>query len=172
VSGEPHARSTACFALPRLSDSYLRLIAKRPPTSRIRQASIWRGVRDGVEAWNRRDLDAFLISSHDDCEHYPPPEFVEAGLWESHYRGRAGYAKLMSELSAAGTDVHIEPVELIDLGTRMVLLSEFSTRSSGLAGMPLTQTYAHVFTLDNGKVLRQDEYADHAEALEAAGLTE
>jgi hypothetical protein len=60
--------------------------------------ALWRGARDGVEAWNRRDLDAFLIAYHADCEHYPPREFVEAGLWEPRYRGREGYAKLMQDL--------------------------------------------------------------------------
>jgi hypothetical protein len=63
---------------PRLTDSYARLIARLPPGSRIRQVAVWRGARDGVEAWNRRDLDAFLTAYHTDCEHYPPREFVEA----------------------------------------------------------------------------------------------
>jgi len=91
-------------------------------------------------------------------------------LWDPYYRGHAGCAKLISDLSDAGTDVRIEPVELIDLGTRLVLLSESSTRSSGLAGAPLARTYPHVFALEDGKVLRQDEYADHADAVEAVGL--
>jgi ketosteroid isomerase-like protein len=66
----------------------------------------------------------------------------------------------------------VEPVELIDLGTRLVLLSYMSARSDRMAGIPLNRTYAHVYTVEDGKVLRQDEYADHAEALEAVGLRE
>src|SRR5215203_5782203 len=98
--------------LPRLNDSSLRLIAKRPPTSRIRQAAIWRGVPGcgrGMEPPRCRRLSDRLPPR---LRALPPPEFVEAGLWESHYRGHAGYAKLMSELSDAGTDVRVEPIEL------------------------------------------------------------
>jgi ketosteroid isomerase-like protein len=125
-----------------------------------------------VEAWNRRDLDAFLIAYHADCEHYPPREFVEAGLWEPRYRGREGYAKLMASWSDTGTDARIEPVELIDLGTRLVLLSEMAALSSRLGDVPLTRTYAHLYTLEDGKVRTLREYTDHAEALEAVGLRE
>jgi hypothetical protein len=109
---------------PRLTDRYIRFIGGLPPMSRIRQVAVWRAVRDAVEAWNRRDLDAFLIAYHLDCEHYPPRELVEAGLWEHCYRGRDGYAKLMASWSDAGTDARVQPVELIDLGARVVMLSE------------------------------------------------
>jgi hypothetical protein len=36
---------------PRWTDSYIRLIGKRPSRSRLRQVALWRGVRDGVEAY-------------------------------------------------------------------------------------------------------------------------
>jgi ketosteroid isomerase-like protein len=157
---------------PRLTDRYIRLLARLPPTSRLRQVALWRGVRDGVEAWNCRDLDAFLIAYHADCEHYPPREFVEAGLWEPCYRGREGYAKLMASWSDTGTDARIEPVELIDLGTRLVLLSEMAALTSRLGDVPLTRTYAHVYTLEDGRVRTLREYTDHAEALAAVGLSE
>ena len=97
---------------------------------------------------------------------------MEAGLWEACYRGREGYAKLMESWSDTGTNARIEPAELIDLGTRLVLLSEMAARTSRLGDVPLTRAYAHVYTLEDGKVRTQREYTDHAEALEAAGLRE
>jgi ketosteroid isomerase-like protein len=113
-----------------------------------------------------------VIGYHPDSEHYPPREFVEAGLWAPCYRGRDGYARRMATWAETGTDARLEPIELIDLGTRVVLLSELSARTSRLAGLPLSRTYAAVWTVEGGKVRSQKEYTDHAEALEAVALTE
>jgi hypothetical protein len=41
---------------PRLAAANSRLIAKLPPTSRLRQAALSRAARLGLEAYNRRDL--------------------------------------------------------------------------------------------------------------------
>jgi ketosteroid isomerase-like protein len=157
---------------PRSTAAYIRLIGKRPPRSRLRQVALWRGARDGVEAWNRRDLDALLIAYHTDCEHYPPREFVEAGLWEPCYRGRHGYMRLMASWWDTDTAAHIEPIELLDRGTHVVLLSELSASPPRLAGVPLTRTYASVWTLQNGKIRTVRDYTSHDAALEAVGLSE
>jgi ketosteroid isomerase-like protein len=109
---------------------------------------------------------------HADCGHYPPREFVEAGLWEPCYRGREGYARLMASWWDTDTAAHVEPVELLDFGTHVVLLSELSTSTSRLAGVPLTRTYASVWTLQDGKIRTVREYTSHDAALEAAGLPE
>jgi hypothetical protein len=58
---------------PGLAVAYLRLIDKLPPRSRLRQAAVWRGIRLGVEAYNRRDLDAVAIAFHPDLKYYPLP---------------------------------------------------------------------------------------------------
>jgi ketosteroid isomerase-like protein len=70
------------------------------------------------------------------------------------------------------TAAHVEPVELLDFGTHVVLLSELSTSTSRLAGVPLTRTYASVWTLQDGKIRTVREYTSHDAALEAAGLPE
>jgi ketosteroid isomerase-like protein len=52
-----------------------------------------------------------------------------------------------------------------------VLLAD--TPASGQAsGVSLTQKYAWIVTLKDGEVAHQQEYLDHAEALEAVGLRE
>ena len=133
---------------PRLAAAYVprvaRLIDRLPPSSRLRQAMVWRSMRGTMEAWNRRDLDVALLGQHPDCEHHPPREFVEAGLWDSCYRGREGYRRLVAGWSEIGTHARLEPTELIDLGDRLVLLSKMSASSSQLAGVPITRTYASV----------------------------
>ena len=147
-----------------------RLISKLPPGSRLRQAAMWRTVRLAVEAYNRRDLDAVAVGYQPDLEYYPYREFVDAALAEPCYRGPDGYrAYISATYDVWGTDVRLEPTELIDMGDRFVLLADMPMRAQA-SGVRLAQTYAGVSTLKDGRVIRQDDFLDHAEALEAVGL--
>jgi ketosteroid isomerase-like protein len=155
---------------PRLAAAYLRRIGKMPPGSRLRQATLWRDVRLGVEAYNRRDLDAVAIGFPPDLEYYPYREFVEAGLAEPCYHGPTGYRTYIEgTYEVWGADVRLEPTELIDLGDRIVMLADMPMRAQA-SGIPLGETYACVSTLKDGRVIRQRDFLDHAEALEAVGL--
>jgi ketosteroid isomerase-like protein len=66
-------------------------------------------------------------------------------------------------------DVTIE--ELIDAGDRVFLTAHHRGRGRG-SGVEVDTRLYSVYTLREGKVVRVDEYADRAEALEAAGLSE
>jgi ketosteroid isomerase-like protein len=157
---------------PRLTAGYLRLLGRLGPSSRLRQAALARGAQLSVEAFNRRDLEAQLLGSHPHCEVHPPREVVEAGLVETRYRGPAGYREYASNWSEVwGPGLRLEPVELIDLGDRVVLLAELPVRAR-TSGVPLTTKWASVSTLENGRVIREQHYWDHTEALEAVGLRE
>jgi ketosteroid isomerase-like protein len=125
-----------------------------------------------VEAYNRRDLDAVTIAYHPDLEYYPYREFVEAALAEPCYHGPSGYkAYIDATQDVWGNEVRLEPTKLIDMGDRVVLLADMPMRAQA-SGIPLAQTYAGVSTLKDGRVIRQRDFLDHAEALEAAGLRE
>ena len=87
-------------------------------------------------------------------------------------RGREGDRRLMAGWSDVGTHGQLEPTELIDLGDRLVLLSRMSASSSHLGGVPVTRSYASVLALKDGRAISVTEYIDHAEALEAVGLSE
>jgi len=155
---------------PRLSAASFRTLAKLPPRSRIRQAALWRGVRLAVEAYNRRDLDAVMTQYGSDLEYYPYREFVEAGLAEPVYHGPSGYrAYIEATYDVWGTEVRLEPTELIDMGDRIVLLADMPMRAQA-SGVALAQTYASISTLKDGRVVRHDDFLTHAEALEAVGL--
>jgi ketosteroid isomerase-like protein len=171
-AGERSSRTVdqrLAMRLPRLAAASFRLIAKLPPGSRVRQAALQRSVRLGVEAYNRRDLDAVAIAYRPDLEYYPYREFVEAALAEPCYHGPSGYrAYIAATYEVWGDDVRLEPTELIDLGERLVLLADMPMRAQA-SGVPLTQTYAGVSTLKDGRVIRQRDFLDRAEALEAVG---
>jgi len=158
--------------LPWLAAPSLRLIAKLQPSSRLRQALVWRGIRQSVEAFNRRDLDALAPTLDPDFEFHPPREVVESGFFEPCYLGAAGYRKYVSELSDVwGADMRVESLDLLDLGDRFVMLLDVPVRARA-SGVPLTGKLASVATLAEGRVIHQQDYFDHAEALEAVGVRE
>ena len=157
---------------PRLALAYFRVIGRLPPRSRLRQAAVWRGIGLGVEAFNRRDLDAVAIVYHPDLEYYPYREFVEASLADRCYYGPAGYRTYVwAQNEVWGNDVRLDPTELIDLGDRIVLLADMPMRAQA-SGVPLAEKYAGVMTLRNGRVIRVDDFLNQGDALEAVGLRE
>jgi len=157
---------------PRLAARWAGLIGRLPPSSRLRQAVLWRATRLGMEAFNRRDIDAAVVAGHPDFEYRPPQEFVDAGFLEPCYRGPEGYRAFVSSFSEVwGADLRVEPVELVDLGGCVVLLAELPTRAQA-SGVPFTGKIATVSVLRNGRAIRVQAYLDHAEALEAVGLRE
>ena len=157
---------------PRVGAAIPRLVGMLPPASRLRQAAVTRALRLSVEAYNRRDLDAVVIAYRQDLEYYPYREFVEAALAEPCYHGPSGYRSyIAATYDVWGTDVRLEPTEFIDLGDRLVLLADMPMRAQA-SGVQLKQTYAGVSTLKHGRVIRQDDFLDHAEALAAVGLSE
>lgn len=169
-----HSRRTLeqrlAIRFPRLSAASFRLVTNLPLGSRVRQALVWRTVKLAVEAYNRRDLDAVVTAYGPDLEYYPYREFVEAGLAEPVYRGPSGYrAYIEATYDVWGTDVRLYPTELIDLGDRLVLLADMPMRAQA-SGVALAQTYAGVSTLKDGRVIRNDDFLNHAEALELVGL--
>jgi ketosteroid isomerase-like protein len=157
---------------PRIFGAYASWIGRLPPTSRVRQAVVWRSSRLAMEAFNRRDIDAALIGSTPDFEYRPPREFIEMGFMEPCYRGPAGFRQYMSAWSDVwGASLRAEPVELVDLGDRVVLLARLPTTGAA-SGVSVTGKVATVTTLEHGRVARVDMYMDHAEALAAVGLRE
>jgi ketosteroid isomerase-like protein len=157
---------------PRVAAANSRRIAKLPPSSRVRQAAVWRSVRLGVEAYNRRDPDAVAIGCHPEFEYHPGRTWVEAGLVEPCYRGLEGYRKYLATVDEVwGGENHLKPVELIDLGERIVMLAVGTMRAQA-SGVPLTEAFALISTLKDGRSIHLQEYYDHAEALEAVGLSE
>ena len=70
-----------------------------------------------------------------------------------------------------GPWLRVEPVELIDLWDRLVVLADLPVRGRA-SGVPLTEKFAGVYTLRDGRTVRQQDYLDHAQALEAVGLGE
>jgi ketosteroid isomerase-like protein len=156
---------------PRLAAANARVIGKLPPSSRVRQAALRRAAQLSLEAYNRRDLDAVVIGWHPEFQYLPGRAWVDAGLVEPCYCGLEGYRKYIASADEVwGGENYLKPVELIDLGERIVILADGSMRAQA-SGVPLAEAFASVATLKDGRLVRQQEYYDQAEALEAVGLS-
>jgi ketosteroid isomerase-like protein len=161
-----------CVLFPRLGAATARLIGKRPPKSRLRRVALPRAVRLASEAYNRRDLAAVVIGWHPECEYLPGREWIEAGLVEPCYRGAEGYRRYVAATSEVwGAENYLMPEEVIDLGERFVVLANVPMRAQA-SGVSLTEAFAYVATLKDGRPIRFQEYFDHDAALKAVGLAE
>jgi ketosteroid isomerase-like protein len=130
-----------------------------------------RGVEAALAAYNRRDLEAVAIGYAPDIEYHPYREFVEGALAEPIYHGPLGYRDYIeATYDVWGTEVRLEATELVDLGDRFVILADMPMRAQA-SGVALAEKYACVATLRHGRVIRQDDYLDQAEALRSVGLS-
>ena len=155
---------------PSLAALWSRLIARLSPASRLRQALLLRAMQSGFEAYNRGDLDVCVLIYHPDVE-FQHPEDHALGFKRS-YRGLEGYREFAADWASGWGEHRFEPRELIDLGDRFLVLSRL-VACGERSGVSLTQDHAMLATFDkDGKVIRQEDYFDHAEALEAVGLRE
>jgi len=126
-------------------------------------------VRDAAEAFNRGDLDTWDEYIADDIDY----RAVE-GAPDDHgpLHGKDAVRAYMQDWQDTFDDLTSEPVELIDAGEdNVVAVTRISGRAK-LSGVETDLTYAALYTLRDGKIVRGREYWTREEALEAAGLSE
>jgi ketosteroid isomerase-like protein len=121
-------------------------------------------IRAGFAAHNRGDLDALT-------EVYDPDAVFETLLLGTH-RGNEAIRLIFEENQKTLTGYDVVPVELIDSGDQVVAVAE--VRGVG----PVSQIamdgdrFAFLFTIKNGRVVREQAFRNRDEALQAAGLSE
>ena len=128
-------------------------------------------VQRAVEAWNADDLDAFKAELHADLEWHPS---IEPGLegTATIYRGHDGARKAWREYRGEAWErLTSRPQEVRDLGESVLLLGriEFTAR---MTGIEFSQEIGELFEFRGGKIVRARDFLTHADALEAAGLSE
>jgi ketosteroid isomerase-like protein len=148
--------------------------SRLPPRSRLRRAWVSRIVRQGCEAANRRDFDLRLLLVDPEIEFQiqgsPVGGFVPPDLLGVH-RGHAGYLRIWEAGIEASEDLRIEHEEVIDFGDRLLAAGR-QTGHGRSSGISLNEPLFQVFTLRRGLVIRQEDFTDRAQALEAVGLRE
>ena len=137
-----------------------------PPRSRIRQLGIKRVMAVTFEALNRRDFDLLQqVGYAPDAElvfhRDVPPDLA------SSYRGRERAFDAYRQWIEPWDELQRTPVEVIDLGDRILLLQREVGRTSG---MELAQRVATLLTIRERRIVKQEEYVGWDEALRAVGL--
>jgi ketosteroid isomerase-like protein len=154
-----------------LADRLMRL----PLGSRPRRLMLTRLGGRAAAAANRRDFDALLKYGFDPAIELELPEslvggFVPPDLVGVH-RGHEGYRRMWERLIEAWPDLKLEPEEVIDFGKRLLATVRL-TGHGRHSGIPFEQRFFQVFTVRRGLVIRQKDFVDRNQALEAAGLEE
>ena len=127
-------------------------------------------VRRALDAFNRRDLDAWLAEWDARCEYRPAMERDMAGDDDS-FRGHAGLRRWWQEMADAWSYLHVDVHEIRPIADRV--LTSVTLRGKGrVSGAEMEASFFLVGTIRAGKILSSRDYADRAEALKAVGLEE
>jgi hypothetical protein len=118
-----------------------------------------------AEAFNRRDLDAYLATQAEDVEGVPL-----ATDMEGQYRGHGGTRRWWAAQFDSFPDLTIEVVQMTDPGD--LTIAELRMRGHGAGGaVPVDVTIWRVSRWRDGKCVWWATYRSEAEALEAVGLS-
>ena len=116
-------------------------------------------------AWNRRDLDAWIRLIHPEADWEGNFTRLEGAI----YRGRDGMRAYWSETNAA-LELVVSFDEMRDLGDTVLGLGHLTGSSQG--GIPIDTQYGIVISFRDGLAVSGSDWGSHAEAVEAAGLSE
>jgi ketosteroid isomerase-like protein len=128
-----------------------------------------RTVRQGYAAVNRRDFNLVLTVYDPDYEYHQQHEAFPD--WDLGSVGHDGFRKFWRQVLEAFDDIRFDPEEILDLGDRMLVTAQVSGHGTE-SGVPMNQKLFQLFTYRRGLIVRQDDFLDRAQALEAAGLSE
>jgi ketosteroid isomerase-like protein len=128
-------------------------------------------VRRAYKAWNTDDLDAFLADADPEIEVHPSIEpALEGG--ETTFRGLDAARKAWDDYHGGAWErsrAHIH--EIRDLGESVLVLAHMDL-TARTTGLEFTQELGQLITFRGGKIVRSQDFLSHAEALDAAGLSE
>ena len=123
-------------------------------------------VRQQFEAWNRGDMATYREQLHPDCVAWPAEGWPEPGP----YVGRDAIMRQLQQMRETWDADVVEPIsDFIDAGDRIVV--RFIWHGAG-HGPESSMGVTSISMLRKGKVVFSELYWNHAEALEAVGLSE
>ena len=116
-------------------------------------------VRNGYEAFGRGDLDALIDTMDANVEWTSPgpSDLATAGKRQGHQQVKQFFATV-NELYDFQ---RFEPHTFVADGDTVVVLGE-DTVTLKATGKTVSESWAHVFTIRNGKIARFQEYIDTA----------
>ena len=125
-------------------------------------------VKQAIDAYNRRDIDAYIALTTSDFELFPA---LDRTVEAVSYRGREGIETHLGTLHDTWEEFHVLGDEFRDLDDRVLVLGRVEARGRG-SGVQVDAHAGFVIDLRGGKMSRIRSFLDHDEALRAAGLAE
>jgi ketosteroid isomerase-like protein len=119
-------------------------------------------IKAGFAAHNRGDLDA-LIEVYD-------PDVVFETLLLGTRRGNDAIRQIYEENQKTLSGYSIEPVEVIDSGDQVVAVAQVTGVGPASQIAMDGDAFAFLFTIKNGRIVREQAFRNREEALDAAGL--
>jgi ketosteroid isomerase-like protein len=121
-------------------------------------------VRAAIDAFNRRDIDAMIELAGDDFEYdWSRSRGPNAGI----FHGTDGFFEFVSDQWSMFDEVRLDVHEYIPRGNHVVATATVHGR--GRQGVPVSATSAHLYTFEDGRLVRITLFQEREEALAAAG---
>ena len=124
-------------------------------------------VLAAVEAFQARDVEAWVACFHPDAELLWPRNLLEGGS----YRGHEGIRRAIADSYETWEDIRLDRLDLRAIDDCVVLLSH-NTIVGKDQGPAIEYQGAYVVKVSDGKCICFRPYPSHREALEAVGLSE
>ena len=122
--------------------------------------------RRAYEMWNAGDMDSFRELCDPDIIMRPPERWPEPGP----FVGREAVMREWEQVRETWVADAVEPIsDFLDAGERVVV--RMIWHGAGV-GPEANLEFTHVYTVRRRRVFFIEYFWDHAEALEAAGLSE
>jgi ketosteroid isomerase-like protein len=122
-------------------------------------------LRLGYEAFNRRDWDAAFRGADPDIEFKTADRVTNPGT----YRGAEEVRRFFEDLFEPFEEVVSEPQEFFQRGNQIVVFVTVRSRPTGSTGV-VENRIGHLWTMQNGKVVRFEIFPEREKALEAIGI--
>ena len=114
-----------------------------------------RAIRDGAEAYNRRDREAVFATADPDVEFNQNWSACRRGDTEDRYHGHEGVRRYFAAIDEAWETNRLEPQEVIDFGDRYLVLQRIRNRGRG-SGAEVEQEIGLFLTYSRGMLVRAD----------------
>jgi ketosteroid isomerase-like protein len=168
-----HLDERLMLRAPRLTRRLAKLLLALPPGSPIRRRALKWLVARIWAALSRGDDEVVLLAFDRELEFNITgggPGLLGLGR---HLHGHAAWLEFIALWRAewAGAELIHTPEALIDLGDRIVTRMTVSARGAS-SGVDVAQTMGIVSWVAGGAVVRQDNYWEWSECVEALGLDE
>ena len=128
-------------------------------------------LRRARDAWNADNQDAFLAELDPEVEWHTAIEQALEGRG-STYRGHDGVRQAWDDFRGEAWGGFTSQIqEIRDLGESVLLLGHLDV-TGRTTGIEFSEELGQLVTFRGGKVVRSQDFLSHAEALEAAGISE